>query len=100
MSYVLQIDFKFKGPFGEAMSMEFEKLAESINLEKGFIKKVWTESEARTEAGGHYHFETEEDAENYLKMHLERLRGFGIEESNVKIFKVNEKLSLINKGWS
>lgn len=98
MSYILQIDFKFGGPFGEVMSTEFEKLAESINLEKGFITKVWTESEERKEAGGIYLFETEEDAENYLKMHLERLSGFGVQNPNAKIFKVNEKLSRINNG--
>lgn len=98
MSYILQIDFKFDGPFGENMFTEFEKLAESINLEQGIISKVWTESEERKEAGGIYLFETIEDAESYLKMHLERLSGFGIHDANSKIFKVNEQLSRINKG--
>ncbi|PQP81013.1 monooxygenase [Paenibacillus sp. PCH8] len=98
MSYLLQIDFKFNGPFGEEMYNQFKDLAESINLEKGLITKVWTESEERKEAGGIYFFGAEEDAQQYLEMHLERLSGFGILEANTKIFKVNEKLTGVHKA--
>ncbi|MCM3668665.1 monooxygenase [Mesobacillus maritimus] len=98
MRYVLQVDFKMDGPFGEDMVTAFTDLAESINNEKGFLWKIWTENKAEKEAGGIYLFETKMDAENYLTMHTQRLQSFGITDIRGKIFLVNESLSSINKG--
>jgi len=98
MAYVLQIDFKMDGPFGDEMAEEFAGLAKSINEEEGFMWKIWTESPERNEAGGIYIFETEKDAENYLDKHSERLKSFGITEVNAKIFAINTKLTEITKG--
>ena len=98
MVYVLQVDFKHEGPFGEEMVGAFTNLANSINEEKGFAWKIWTENEETKEAGGIYLFETKEDAENYLTMHSKRLNGFGIAQVNGKIFKVNDSLTMVNKG--
>lgn len=96
MKYILQVDFKMDGPWGEEMSNAFTDLAKSINDEPGVIWKIWTENAAAKESGGIYLFETKEDAEKYLTMHSARLTSFGITDIRGKIFEVNEALSLIN----
>lgn len=98
MPYVLQVDFKMNGPFGDEMAEGFADLAKSINDEDGFIWKIWTEDPEANEAGGIYSFENKETAERYLDMHSKRLAGFGITDINAKIFAVNSKLTEINKG--
>lgn len=98
MAYVLQVDFNHLGPFGEEMLAGFADLAKTINREKGFIWKIWTEKKETNEAGGIYLFETNDDAEKYLAMHSERLKGFGVGQVNAKIFEVNKPLTEINHG--
>ncbi|GAB2568670.1 monooxygenase [Gracilibacillus alcaliphilus] len=98
MAYVLQIDFSMNGPFGDEMAAEFADLAKSINEEPGFLWKVWTENPETKEAGGIYLFESKETAAHYLEMHTKRLAGFGITDSNAKIFAVNLPLTAITKG--
>ncbi len=98
MAYLLQIDFKMDGPFGEEMAEKFLNLAFSINEVDGLMWKIWTESWETKEAGGIYLFETKETADHYLNMHAKRLADFGIKEINSKIFIVNTKLTEINKG--
>lgn len=98
MPYLLQVDFKSDGPFGEEMTGAYTDLAKSINEEPGLIWKIWTESSEHKEAGGIYLFETKENAENYKEMHSKRLAGFGISTINAKVFSVNSKLSEINHG--
>ena len=98
MAYLLQVDFDHPGPFGAEMTAAFTDLAKSINEEKGFIWKIWTENQETKEAGGIYLFETKADAENYLTKHTQRLNGFGIAEVHGKIFEVNDELSGINHG--
>jgi len=98
LTFILQVDFKMNGPFGDEMAEAFTDLAKSINEEDGFIFKIWTESPETNEAGGIYNFETKETAEKYLSMHTKRLAGFGITEVNGKIFAINTKLTEINKG--
>ena len=44
MAYVLQVDFKMNGPFGDEMAEAFSDLAKSINEEEGFMWKIWTET--------------------------------------------------------
>ncbi|MEJ9231947.1 monooxygenase [Peribacillus butanolivorans] len=98
MSYILQVDFKMDGPFGNDMVEQFTELAKSINDEEGVIWKIWTEDSEAKEAGGIYLFESKESAQKYLTMHTARLKGFGIERVNGKIFEVNEGLTQINHG--
>lgn len=98
MPFILQVDFRHEGPFGDEMVAAFTDLAKSINEEPGFLWKIWTENEQSKEAGGIYLFETKEDAEQYLTKHTDRLTGFGVPSVNGKIFNVNEALSTINKG--
>ncbi|MCI2256156.1 monooxygenase [Domibacillus sp. PGB-M46] len=98
MAYVLQVDFKMNGPFGDEMAEAFSDLAKSINKEDGFMWKIWTESPETNEAGGIYIFETKETAEKYMDMHSKRLAGFGIIDVNAKIFTINSKLTEITKG--
>lgn len=98
MAYVLQVDFKHEGPFGDEMTAAFSDLAKSINEEKGFLWKIWTENKETNEAGGIYVFETKTDAENYLTMHKKRLNGFGITNVNAKLFGINEALTTITRG--
>lgn len=94
--YLLQVDFKMDGPFGEEMTDSFRELAQSINHEEGLVWKIWTENEETKEAGGIYLFQTKEAAEKYLAMHTVRLTASGIQGIRSKIFKVNEVLSDIN----
>lgn len=98
MAYVLQMDFKMDGPFGDEMAEEFSDLAKSINDEEGFMWKIWTEKPETNEAGGIYIFETEKDAKNYLDMHMDRLDDAGATEVNAKIFAINSKLTDITNG--
>lgn len=37
MAFLLQVDFKMNGPFGDEMAAAFSDLAKSINEEDGFI---------------------------------------------------------------
>ena len=98
MSVLLQIDFPYNGPFGEAMSEAFAPLAESISQERGLIWKIWTENSQTKEAGGIYLFDDEDSAKAYLTMHTARLESFGVEGIRSKIFQVNEGLSTITKA--
>ncbi|AXI08337.1 monooxygenase [Oceanobacillus zhaokaii] len=98
MAYVLQVDFKMNGPFGDEMANQFSNLAKSINEEDGFMWKIWTERPETNEAGGIYIFETKETAENYLDMHSKRLASFGITDVNAKVFAINSKLTDITNG--
>lgn len=72
LAYVLQVDFKMDGPFGNEMAEAFSDIAKTINEEEGFIWKIWTESPETNEAGGIYTFKTKETAEAYLEMHSKR----------------------------
>lgn len=100
MAYVLQVDFKLDGPFGDEMAEQFSDLAKIINEEPGFMWKIWTEKPETNEAGGIYIFETKETAQQYLDMHSKRLADMGVTEVNAKIFDVNSKLTEITNGPS
>ncbi|NOH78117.1 monooxygenase [Vibrio sp. RE86] len=95
---LLQVDFEYHGPMGEAMSNALVGLAESINQEPGLIWKIWTESEADKLGGGVYLFEDEATAKNYLEMHAARLKEMGVSEVRGVIFDVNQPLTAINNG--
>lgn len=98
MNVILQVDFPYTGPWGEEMAIAMNELAESINLEPGFMWKVWTENRANQEAGGIYFFASESDAQAYLVKHSARLQSFGIPHVNGKIFDVNHQLSQLNQA--
>ncbi len=98
MNYILQVDFPYAGPWGQAMAEAMEGLARSIAEEPGLLWKIWTENEAAGEAGGIYLFKDIASAETYLAMHTARLKGFGISHVNGKIFAVNDALSQLGRG--
>lgn len=98
MSYLLQVDFPYTGPWGQAMTEAMDGLARSIAEEPGLLWKIWTENETAGEAGGIYLFKDRPSAEAYLAMHTERLKGFGIPRVNGKIFAVNQALSQLDRG--
>ncbi|WP_421052569.1 monooxygenase [Lysinibacillus capsici] len=98
MTYVLQVDFKLDGPFGDVMAEAFSDLAKSIYEEEGLLWKIWTESPETNEAGGIYLFESKRTAEQYIAMHSKRLAEFGITTINAKIFAINSKLTEVTKG--
>lgn len=98
MSYILQVDFPYTGPWGQAMAEAMESLARSIGEEPGLLWKIWTENEAAGEAGGIYLFNNAPNAGAYLTMHTARLKGFGVPHVNGKIFAVNEALSQLDRG--
>lgn len=98
MATLLQIDFPFDGPFGEAMAEQLAELAISIAEEPGLIWKIWTENAQERTAGGIYLFTDETSALAYLRKHEERLKGFGIPEVRARVFAVNTPLSLTTHG--
>ncbi len=98
MPYLLQVDFPYPGPWGDAMTAAMTELAQSIAGEPGLLWKLWTENEAAGEAGGIYLFRDRPSAEAYLEMHARRLADFGIAPVNGKIFAVNEALSRIDRA--
>lgn len=98
MSYILQVDFPYSGPWGAEMTAAMEDLARSIAEEPGLIWKIWTANESTSEAGGIYLFEDVASAEAYLSMHTDRLKSFGIPQVNAKIFEVHEPLSKMTRG--
>jgi hypothetical protein len=93
---LLQIDFPFQGPFGQAMTEAMSELAKDIAQEEGLLWKIWTESEAKQKAGGIYLFQTETQAQRYLEKHSARLAAFGVTGIEATIFDVNLPLSLID----
>lgn len=95
MSVLLQIDFPYAGPWGEAMTTTMQELARSIADEAGLQWKIWTENEQSAEAGGIYLFADRASAERYLEKHRTRLLEFGIPAVNAKLFEVNVELSAI-----
>lgn len=95
---LMQIDFMMEGPFGEEMSTAFEGLAKDISAEEGLVWKIWTENAQTKEAGGIYLFSDAQNAQRYLEKHTARLKSFGIETINAKIFDVNVPLSRIDKA--
>lgn len=95
---LLQVDFEYKSPMGEAMSQSLVDLAKSINKETGMIWKIWTENFENKLGGGVYLFEDEPSAQKYLKMHTERLKLMGVDEVRGVIFDINLPLTKINNG--
>lgn len=87
MKYLLQIDFPYSGPFGNAFFESMKELAEDIANEQGLVYKLWTENEETREAGGIYVFDNLEDANRYLEKHTKRLTSFGFTDIKSKTFK-------------
>lgn len=98
MSYILQVDFPYTGPWGDEMTNSMNELAQSIAKESGLIWKIWTVNDQTNEAGGIYLFDTKSSAETYLAMHTTRLQSFGITPVHGKIFEINQDLSKINRA--
>lgn len=98
MAVLLQVDFPFQGPWGDAMTAALKGLAESIAQEPGLIWKIWTENPEKQEAGGIYLFTDAASAEAYLKMHTQRLMSFGVPQVNGKLFSVNRDLSALDRA--
>lgn len=95
---LVQFDFAYDGPFGPEMAEAMDGLARSILDEPGFIWKIWTENQAEHEAGGIYLFADEKSARAYIAKHAARLKEFGIEAVNAKVFDVNGPLTEITEG--
>ena len=98
MPVLLQLDFPYPGPWGERMSATFRHMAENISVEPGLRWKIWIEGREMGEAGGIYLFDTLDAAEMYLEKHRERLAAEGFVKINVKLFEVNEALSLLTRA--
>ena len=94
----MYVDFPHKDVWGKEMANQMKDLAESIVKEPGFIWKFWTENQKENMAGGVYMFDTREHAEQYLKMHSERLKNFGYTDIKGRVFEINENLSAIGQA--
>ncbi|KAA6183464.1 monooxygenase [Thiohalocapsa marina] len=93
MTTLLQIDFPFQGPFGDAMTAQLAELAASIAEEPGLIWKIWTENAQEQQAGGIYLFQDPASAQAYLEKHTARLNGLGVTQIRARLFDVNLPLS-------
>jgi len=98
MAFVLQVDFPYEGPYGDAMSEAFSELAQSIQKETGLLWKIWTENETERLGGGIYLFDSESNARAYAQMHEARLTEWGVQGIRSRIFKANTALSAITKA--
>ena len=98
MAILLQVDFPYAGPWGQAMTEGMRGLAESIAQEPGLLWKIWTENAENNEAGGVYLFTDRGCAQAYLTMHAARLKSFGVPQVNAKIFDVNSGLSAVDRA--
>ena len=92
---ILQFDFKYNGPWGDELSIALADLARDIAREPGLIWKLWTENQETGEAGGIYLFTDKASAKQYQAKQSARLREWGFNEFNVKIFDVNMPLSAL-----
>jgi hypothetical protein len=97
MSVLLQVDFPFKGPWGDDMANAMEGLAQDISTEPGLIWKIWTENPETERAGGVYLFDSPQAAQAYATKHLARLGTFGITGIVAQHFTVNAPLSRITR---
>lgn len=95
---LIQFDFAYDGPFGQDMAEAMDGLARSIPDEPGFIWKIGTENQADRKAGGIYLFADEASASAYIANYTARLKEFGIENVNAKLFDMNRPLTEITKG--
>lgn len=99
MTVLLQIDFSMPAEMlGDTLSKNAANLAETINLEPGFISKIWTENVKTQEAGGIYLFTDTASAERYAIMHKKRVEAMGAKNINCKLFDINASLTAINHG--
>ncbi|MGU0693183.1 monooxygenase [Pseudomonas aeruginosa] len=98
MSYILQVDFPYAGPWGQEMTEALSDLAQTLAEEPGLIWKIWTVNEKAGEAGGIYLFEDIASAEAYLPVQITRVKALGVSHVNGKIFAVNEALSRIDRA--
>lgn len=96
--YILQIDFPFAGPFGQAMTDAMRPLAQAIAGEEQLLWKIWTEDPDSQQAGGIYLFASRAAAQEYLQRHSQRLQSAGVSDIRSQIFKINQPLSLINRA--
>jgi len=69
---LVQFDFKYAGPFDQEMTEAMDGLAHAIA--------------------------DEQSARDYMARHTERLKSFGIDKVNAKLFDVNVPLTQITRG--
>ena len=98
MSYILQVDFPFEGPWESAMTAAMQELATSINDEPGFVWKFWTENKQDQQAGGIYLFDSRHNAQQYLEKHSKRLQQAGVKDIRSRIFEINDEVSELNNA--
>lgn len=98
MLTLVQVNFPHQGPWGPEMTTAFSELAESINSEPGFLWKVWIENRPEQTSGGVYLFATREHAEDYVRMHTERLEHLGVSGITAVLSDVNIDLSTFNRA--
>jgi hypothetical protein len=94
---ILQMDFAYQGPWGDAMTAQLDGLARDIAQEPGLIWKVWTENQKTGRAGGLYAFTTEDQARAYQAKHAARLAQFGVTDIQAQVFRANTALSAITR---
>ena len=96
---ILQIDFKYSGPWGNELASTGKGLAEGIAVVPGLLWKIWNENRETGEAGGIYLFEDVDSLQRFMEIHMERLSNFpGIREIRAKEFDINEALTTITRG--
>ncbi|MDA2917021.1 monooxygenase [Nitrospinae bacterium AH_259_B05_G02_I21] len=96
---ILQIDFKYSGPWGNELASTGKGMAEGIAAVPGLLWKIWNENRETGEAGGIYLFEDVDSLRRFKEMHMERLSNFpGISEIRAKEFEINEALTAITRG--
>lgn len=95
---LVQFDFPFPGPWGQAMTGALGDLAQDIAAESDLVWKIWTENATEGRAGGIYVFRNAHAAAAYREKHAARLAAFGITGIVARSFDVNADLSAITRA--
>ena len=93
MTTILQFNFAFPGPWGQALEAACRDLAADIAAEPGLLWKLWGENRDSGRASGVYLFRTPAVAEAYAAKHVARLGAFGVTDPGVGVFRLNAALS-------
>jgi hypothetical protein len=95
---LVQFDFPFDGPWGNAFEAACRDLAATIAAEPALRFKLWGENERQRRASGVYLFDDATSAECYLRMHMDRLGTFGIRDAVAHCFTLNVGLSRVTRA--
>ncbi len=96
--WILQVNFKYNGPFAELSRVNAEA-AKQIAQAPGLRWKIWLTNEEKGEVGGIYLFDDEPSVQSYLTWRTPQWKSIpAISDINVKQFEVVDDLTEVTRG--